>query len=156
MLFRSGGGGGVDDNNTAGTGGSGGGGNGAKGSPGPTPATLGTTNTGGGGGGGNANSTYATKAGGSGIVIITYAGSTQQMSGGSVTITGGNVIHTFTSSGYLSPITNFNNSLRFRSSASAYLNRTLGTPTSTQKFTISTWAKLGIRSEEHTSELQSH
>ncbi len=38
---------------------------------------------------------------------------------------------------------NLTNSLRFRSSASAYLNRTLTTPTSSQKFTWSGWIKRG-------------
>lgn len=37
-----------------------------------------------------------------------------------------------------------NNSLRFRSSASAYLNRTFGTPTSATKWTWSGWVKRGI------------
>jgi hypothetical protein len=44
------------------------------------------------GGGGNAG------AGGSGIVIISYAGN-QRGTGGTVTSSGGNTIHTFTSSG---------------------------------------------------------
>ena len=35
-------------------------------------------------------------------------------------------------------------SLRFRSSASAYLNRTFGTPTDATKFTLSMWVKRGI------------
>ena len=35
------------------------------------------------------------------------------------------------------------NSLRFRASASAYLNRTLGTPTDNKKFTWSAWVKRG-------------
>ena len=38
---------------------------------------------------------------------------------------------------------NLTKSLRFRSSASAYLNRTFGTPTSSQKFTWSGWIKRG-------------
>jgi len=38
---------------------------------------------------------------------------------------------------------NLNNSLRFRSSASAYLSRTFTTPTSGQKWTISFWIKRG-------------
>ena len=38
---------------------------------------------------------------------------------------------------------NLTNSLRFRSSASAYLNRTFGTPTSAYKWTLSFWIKLG-------------
>jgi hypothetical protein len=42
------------------------------------------------------------------------------------------------SSGYF-----LNKSLRFRSSASAYLNRTFGTPTAQTKYTISVWVKRG-------------
>ena len=38
---------------------------------------------------------------------------------------------------------NINNSLRFRSSASAYLNRTLSTPTNNKIWTWSGWVKLG-------------
>jgi hypothetical protein len=38
-------------------------------------------------------------AGGSGICIIRYLGSAARATGGTVTITGGYVIHTFTSSG---------------------------------------------------------
>jgi len=65
------------------------------------------------------------------------------MAGGTVTIVGGNVIHTFTSSGYLSPIVLLNRSLRFRSSASAYLSRTPSVAGNRQKFTISMWVKRG-------------
>jgi hypothetical protein len=140
-FYAGGGGGGIFGGLTAGAGGNGGGG---AGSSTAASGTSGTTNTGGGGGGGSFVTTqYAGGSGGSGIVIIAYAGSTQQMSGGTVTVSGGNVIHTFTSSGYLSPLTNFSNSLRFRSSASAYLNRTLGTPTLNTKFTFSGWVKRG-------------
>jgi hypothetical protein len=39
-----------------------------------------------------------------------------------------------------------NNSLRFRSGASAYLNRTFSTPTSTQKMTLSCWVKIAAPS----------
>jgi len=124
----------------AGAGGTGGGGAGATGNG--STGTAGTTNLGAGGGGGSGgNGTGG--AGGSGVVIISYAGATQLMAGGTVTITGGNVIHTFTSSGYLTPIKYVNNSLRFRSSASAYLNRTFKTPTSGNIFTWSGWIKLG-------------
>jgi hypothetical protein len=38
---------------------------------------------------------------------------------------------------------NLTNSLRFRSSASAYLNRTFTTPTDNKKWTLSTWVKIG-------------
>jgi hypothetical protein len=57
---------------------------------------AGTANTGGGGGGGY--SSFDGYAGGSGIVIIRYAGS-QRGTGGTVTSSGGFTIHTFTSSG---------------------------------------------------------
>jgi len=108
-----------------------------------TAGGNGTTNLGGGGGGGGYSGSGQNGGnGGSGIVIIAYAGSTQQMSGGTVTVSGGNVIHTFTSSGYLSPLTNFSNSLRWRSSATAYLNRTQ-TAGNQQKWTWSGWVKRG-------------
>jgi hypothetical protein len=42
----------------------------------------------------------ASGAGGSGVVIISYPGA-QQYTGGTVTSSGGNTIHTFTSSGSL-------------------------------------------------------
>lgn len=63
-------------------------------------------NTGNGGGGakrdvsaGAGNNSGGT--GGSGIVVASYAGTTQLLSGGTVTTAGGNTIHTFTSSGSL-------------------------------------------------------
>lgn len=136
-VTYAGGGGGAQTPSgaSAGAGGSGGGGAGGTG-----VGSAGTANTGGGGGGGNATTGGA---GGSGIVIISYPGSTQQMAGGTVTVAGGNVIHTFTSSGYLTPIVLVTNSLRFRASASAYLNRTFGTPTDRNKWTWSGWVKRG-------------
>ena len=63
--------------------------------------TAGTVNTGGGAGGGGNTSVQNGAAGGSGIVIISYAGS-QIFTGGTVTSSGGNTIHTFTASGSLS------------------------------------------------------
>ena len=141
-TYYAGGGGGGTTNASgavAGTGGNGGGGNGSTG-----VGTAGTANTGGGGGGGGYNGTNNNgAAGGSGIVVIAYAGSTQQMSGGSVTISGGNVIHTFTSSGYLTPLTNFSYSLRFRASASPYLNRTPTVTSNRRTYTFSGWFKKG-------------
>jgi hypothetical protein len=65
------------------------------------------------------------------------------MAGGTVTISGGNVIHTFTSSGYLAPLKYVGNSLRFRSSASAYLNRTPATTSNRKTWTWSGWIKKG-------------
>jgi hypothetical protein len=90
-VTYAGGGGGA----YAGSGGSGGGGNG--GADASSNGTSAAANTGGGGGG--ANVIAATRgAGGSGIVIISYAGA-QRGTGGTVTSSGGNTIHTFTSSG---------------------------------------------------------
>jgi hypothetical protein len=135
-VTYAGGGGGGTFGGTNGTGGSGGGGN---------AGSAGTANTGGGGGGGFGNTDNG-GAGGSGVVVIAYAGATQQMAGGTVTISGGNVIHTFTSSGYLTPLKYVNNSLRFRSSASAYLNRTPASAGNRQKWTWSAWVKRGALS----------
>lgn len=136
LYAEGGGGGGTIGGTTAGTGGAGGTNNSNPG------GFAGSANKGGGGGGSYANTTYASGNGGSGVVIISYAGSTQLMAGGVVTIAGGNVIHTFNSSGYLTPLTLLTRSLRFRSSASAYLNRTQSSGSS-QKFTLSQWVKRG-------------
>jgi hypothetical protein len=53
---------------------------------------------GGGGGGGGGTGAGAPAAGGSGIVIVSYPGA-QRGTGGTVTSSGGNTIHTFTTSG---------------------------------------------------------
>ena len=46
--------------------------------------------------------TYPTgAAGGSGIVIIRYPGSSSILTGGTITTSGGYVYHTFTTSGYI-------------------------------------------------------
>ena len=104
VTYAGGGGGGIYDNggqqnNSGGAGGSGGGGNGASNSR--TTGNPGTNNTGGGGGGGAGYEpqTYQNAgSGGSGVVIISYP-SPQKGVGGNITITGGQVIHTFNSSG---------------------------------------------------------
>ena len=89
------GGGGGAGNVTGGAAGAGGGGAGG----GAGAGSAATVNTGGGGGGSNGITTsFAGGAGGSGIVIISYAGA-QRGTGGTVTSSGGNTIHTFTSSG---------------------------------------------------------
>jgi len=96
-YYAGGGGGSSYNNNTAGLGGLGGGGNGTG-----DNATVGgaaTANTGGGGGGGGYNSAKGGD-GGSGIVIISYVGA-PVWTGGTVTSSGGNTIHTFTTSGSL-------------------------------------------------------
>jgi hypothetical protein len=142
-VTRAGGGGG-GTNSSGALGGSGGSGGGGKGSDANTyNATAGEANTGGGGGGAQGNVNGTAQAGGSGIVIISYAGATQLMAGGTVTISGGNVIHTFTSSGYLTPLTLVDNSLRFRASNNNYLARTYGTPTNNKVWTWSAWVKRG-------------
>ena len=145
-TFYAGGGGGGGDV-TAGAGGNGGGGAGG----GPAVAgTSGTANLGGGGGGSNGNGGQGAGGnGGAGVVIISYSGSVQQMAGGTVTVAGGNVIHTFTSSGFLTPIVLVTNSLRFRSSASASLSRT---PTTASNRTTWTWSGWVKRAEITTTE----
>ena len=105
-YYAGGGGGGAysGTSGTRGTGGNGGGGSGGiySGSTPSTPATDASINTGGGGGAGPNSASGAVNcyggSGGSGIVIVRYAGSTQRGTGGTVTITGGYVYHTFTSS----------------------------------------------------------
>ena len=99
-FYAGGGGGGAYLQGTpAGTAGAAGSGGGGAGSATGT-GTSGTANTGGGGGGGAYNnSAQVGGSGGSGIVIIRYLGSVQRATGGTVTITGGYVIHTFTTSG---------------------------------------------------------
>jgi hypothetical protein len=94
------GGGGGGSGSAAGlVGGTGGGGTGGTDTTTTNLApTAGTVNTGGGGGGvGGYSSPFASGAGGSGIVIISYLGS-QRGTGGTVTTSGGYTIHTFTSS----------------------------------------------------------
>jgi hypothetical protein len=142
-IYAGGGGGGAGFylSGRTGTGGSGGTGGGGTGS-GTGAGTDGTTNLGG-GGGGSRGGYISGGAGGSGIVFITYPGSTPQMAGGNVTVVSNTVVHTFTSSGFLTPFVNVNNSLRFRSSASAYLSKTMTTPTNNLKWTFSAWVKRG-------------
>jgi hypothetical protein len=94
VTYGGGGGGGATDSTTAGAGGSGGGG---AGSANPGTGTAGTANLGGGGGGGGGTAGNG-GAGGSGVFVISYAGA-QRGTGGTVTSSGGNTIHTFTSSG---------------------------------------------------------
>ena len=137
VTYAAGGGG--SSQSAGGSGGSSIGGNGQGLSP-ATSTTSGTVNTGSGGG---ASTNGTSGSGGSGTVIISYAGS-QVFNGGLVTSSGGNTIHTFNATGALTPVTNnLNNSLRFRSSASAYLNRTPTLTGNRQTFTYSFWTKLG-------------
>lgn len=99
VTYAGGGGGGGDG--AKGTGGTGGGGDGGTTS---LNAVAGTANTGGGGGGGGDSATSNSAAGGSGIVIISFptdgsTGVSTSSTGGTITTSGGNQIHTFTSSG---------------------------------------------------------
>ncbi len=93
--YYGGGGGGGSSTSPAVSGGLGGGGAGAAGGVG----SAGTPNTGGGGGGGWGYSAGNGGAGGSGVVIISYPTGSLMATGGTVTTSGGNTIHTFTSSG---------------------------------------------------------
>jgi hypothetical protein len=79
-----------------GAGGAGGGGTGGS----PTGPVAGAANTGGGGGGGGWDSVPVNgAAGGSGVVIIAYPTGSMTATGGTITTSGGNTIHTFTSDG---------------------------------------------------------
>lgn len=97
VTYAGGGGGGVDTRaaGTPGNGGIGGGGNGSKSSTGDN----GTANTGGGRGGGEYAPGLDGGSGGSGVVIISYPTGSIMATGGTITTSGGNTIHTFTSSG---------------------------------------------------------
>lgn len=100
-TYYGGGSGGSAQTGTVGTGGLGGGGPGVlDAGAGAVAGINAPANTGGGGAsaGGGANKPGGN--GGSGIVIISYAGS-QVATGGTVTSSGGNTIHTFTSNGTL-------------------------------------------------------
>lgn len=88
------GGGGGGGGAAIGTGGQGGGGNGASG------GVDGSNGAGGfGGGGGGALGVFAGGNGGSGVVIISYATGSMTATGGAITTSGGNTIHTFYVSG---------------------------------------------------------
>lgn len=105
-VTYAGGGGGSCNNaggGSAGAGGSGGGGAGTKGGSG----VAGTANTGGGGGGASnsGGGAAAGGAGGSGIVIVSYTTGTVNATGGTITTSGGNTIHTFTTSGTFTVLT---------------------------------------------------
>jgi hypothetical protein len=67
------------------------------------------TNTGGGGGGaaGGIGQNIDGSAGGKGVVIVRYAGSTQSATGGTVTTPSGYVVHTFTGDGTFTTNSNF-------------------------------------------------
>ena len=102
VTRAGGGGGGNRDGSTSGSGGTGGGGN-ASTSASANNNTAGTTNTGGGGGGSsydNAGSWNASRAGGSGIVILRYPNNytISGLSGNTSTV-GTDKVTTFTNTG---------------------------------------------------------
>jgi len=95
IIYAGGGGGSFKEGGgSAGSGGSGGGGSGASSID--TVGTKGLANRGGGAGGSNNNNGAN---GGSGIVIISYPTGLISATGGTITTSGGNTIHTFTSDG---------------------------------------------------------
>jgi hypothetical protein len=101
--YYAGGGGGAGESNVdlnGGLGGLGGGGR-ATGAYNPSQGQPGEANTGGGGGG---SRDQAGAVGGSGVVIVRYPGP-QKATGGTITQVGGYTIHTFTSSGTFTPLT---------------------------------------------------
>jgi hypothetical protein len=94
-YYIGGGGGGSMRGGTTGAGGlGGGGGNGSA-------SLFGAANTGGGGAAGSngAGPTGVSYAGGSGVVIISYVTGAITATGGTITTSGGNTLHTFTTSG---------------------------------------------------------
>lgn len=97
VTYAGGGGGGAH----TGSGGAGGAGGGGAGGAPINAGTAGTANTGGGGGGGSEGNTNGGN-GGTGVVIISYPTadfSATPCTGGTITTSGSNTIHTFTASG---------------------------------------------------------
>ncbi len=91
-VYYAGGGGMTNNNGVVSAGGAGGGGAGGN----LVNGVNGTANTGGGGGGSRQASGGS---GGSGIVIVSYPTGSIVATGGTITTSGGNTIHTFTTSG---------------------------------------------------------
>jgi len=103
-LYAGGGGGsyaGITFEYRGGRGGRGGGGDGAQELS--RNAITGAVNTGGGGGGGVHTTEFSASAGGSGIVKLRYtSGSIINATGGTITVSGSYVYHSFTTSGTFS------------------------------------------------------
>lgn len=98
VFYAGGGGGGMFGYSAVAAGGTGGGGNGATIL---IPGVAGAPNTGSGGGGGGRPGVIDSGAGGSGIVVISYPTGSLTATGGTITTSAGNTIHTFYSSGTL-------------------------------------------------------
>jgi len=93
QWYAGGGGAAYDGSNAAGSGGQGGGGNGGSNNQ---NSSCGTNGTGGGaGGGGNVGGNCGD--GGSGVVIVSYPTADLTATGGTITTSGSNTIHTFAS-----------------------------------------------------------
>jgi hypothetical protein len=108
-AYGGGGGGGtLATGSRAGNGGVGGGGAGIYGAVASTTSNA-TAYTGG-GGGGDGTGNQGAGNGGSGVVIISYP-TPQQFIGGTITTVSGNIIHTFTGSGSLSPTVSYSSTL---------------------------------------------
>lgn len=101
VTYAGGGGGGSFSGSANSTGGAGGGGRGGGTSGGPV---AGTANTGGGGGGATTGN-VAGADGGTGVVVLSYTTGTVNATGGTITTSGGNTIHTFTTSGTFTVLT---------------------------------------------------
>lgn len=104
MTYAGGGGGGAQETGGAngGTGGSGGGGAGRNSGSGCPGGAAGTANTGGGGGGSCGYGGQNGYGGGSGVVILAYVTADYSgwtITGGTITTSGANTIHTFNSDG---------------------------------------------------------
>jgi hypothetical protein len=95
-TYYGGGGGGGNSSSGPSSGGLGGGGQGGRRFQAPY-STDGVNGLGGGAGGNSTNG--GTNGGGSGVVIVSYPGTTIWGTGGTITTSGGRVYHTFTSSG---------------------------------------------------------
>ena len=100
VTYGCGGGAGANNSNTAGTGGCSTAGAGSNSNTNGNNATANTGSGGGGGGGQEPTSTTATGGDGAdGVVVISYPTGTISATGGTITTSGGNTIHTFTTSG---------------------------------------------------------
>jgi len=111
-TYSAGGGGGAEGPASAGNGTPGVSGNGT---PNNTTGGSGGTNTGGGGGGTGLVPPYVNvgSSGGKGIVIIRYAGSTQQATGGTISTPSNYVVHTFTGDGTFATNSDFGQTQTF-------------------------------------------
>lgn len=142
ITYAGGGGGASVGTSTGASGGSGGGGTGGGNS---IVATAGTANTGSGGGAGSGGvSTVPGAAGGSGIVVVSFpTGSLIGVTGGTITFTDTNEVHTFTSSGTLTvpaqptatnPLTGFTTGLTATIQLVALMGKPIATTTQPETY----------------------